>query len=115
MEVPQGMEKYYPVNFLLILPRTLYGLIQATAKFWKELLKAFRFMKYTRNQSYPCLYFRWVKGELVICISWVYDYILTGTKKMAQLVKIKITSLFECEELGETKEYVGCKIDRNWN
>ena len=24
-------------------------------------------------------------------------------------------SLFECEELGKMKEYVGWKIERNWN
>ena len=73
MEVPQGMEKYYPVNVILLIPRKLYGLRQADAHFWKELLKAFRFMKYTRNQAEPCLNFRWVEGELVIWISWVND------------------------------------------
>ena len=49
MEVPHGMEKYYPVNILLLLLRTLYGLRQASAYLWKELLKLFRFMKYTHN------------------------------------------------------------------
>ena len=81
MEVPEGMKKYYPVIVLLLILRKLYGLRQASARFWKKLLKAFRFMNYTRNQADPCMYFRWVKGELVIWISWVDDCILAGPKK----------------------------------
>ena len=97
MEVPQVMEKYYLVNVLLLLLRILYGLRQTAAQFWKELLKAFMFMKYARNQADPCLYFRWVKGELVICISWVGDFLLTGPNKMTQLEKSEMMIIFECE------------------
>ena len=39
LELTQGMEKYHPVNILLLLLRTLYGLIKAAAQFWKELLE----------------------------------------------------------------------------
>ena len=58
-------------------------------------------MKYTRNRADPCLYFRWVKGEMVIWKSWVDDCLLMGPNKRTQLKKSKIMSLFECEELGE--------------
>ena len=115
MEVPLVMDKYYPVNVLLLLLKTLYGLRQDAAHFYKDLLKAFRFMKYARNQADPCLYFRQVKDELVIWISWVDDFLLSGPNKRTQLAKIKMMSLVECEEMGEMKEYIGCKIERNWN
>ena len=32
---------------MLLILRTLYVLRQASVQFWKELLKSFRFMKYT--------------------------------------------------------------------
>ena len=115
MEVPQGMDKYYPVNVLLLLLKILYVLRQYAAQFYKELLKSFRFIKYARNQADPFLYFRWVKGELVICIPWLDDCLLAGPNKRTQLAKIKMMSLVECEEMGEMKEYIGCKIERNWN
>ena len=83
--MPQGIYKYDPVNVLLLLLRTSYGLRQAAAQFWKELLKEFRFMKYTLNQADPYLHIIWVKGELVIWISWVDDFLLTGPKKMVQM------------------------------
>ena len=97
MEVPQVMEKYHPVNVLLLLLRTVYGPIQSSTQFWKELLRSFRFKKYTRNQADPCLYFIWVNVDLVIWISWVDDCLLTGPKKKTQLMKGKIMSIFECE------------------
>ena len=39
MKLPQRMEKYYPMNFLLLLLRTLYGLRQADEQFWNKLIK----------------------------------------------------------------------------
>ena len=105
MEVPQGMDKYYPVNVLLLIIIKSYGLKQAAAHFWKELLK-FRFMKYTRNQADPCLYFIWVKVKMVILISWVDYFLLTGNKKRMKLDENRMMSLFECEELAEMKNDV---------
>ena len=107
MEVPQGIEKYYPVNILLHFLKTLYVLRQYYAQFYKELLKAFRFMKYVRNQADPCLYFRWVKGELGIRLSLMGDFLMAGPNKRTKLAKIKMMSLVECEEMGEMKEYIG--------
>ena len=43
------------------------------------------------------------------------DFLLSGPNKRTQLAKIKMMSLVECEEMGEMKEYIGCKIERNWN
>ena len=42
MKVPEGWEGVYPVNTLLLLLRTTYGLKQTSVTFWKELLKAMR-------------------------------------------------------------------------
>ena len=44
-------------------------------------------MKYTRNQADLCLYFRWVKGELVIWIYSVDNFLLLGPNKKKQPVK----------------------------
>eukprot|EP00957_Ditylum_brightwellii_P070155 5329200-Ditylum_brightwellii.AAC.1 len=39
MIVPQGFERVYPEDVLLLLLRTLYGLKQAAMQFWRELQK----------------------------------------------------------------------------
>jgi Reverse transcriptase (RNA-dependent DNA polymerase) len=71
MEVPQGFEKYYPKNRVLLLLKTLYGTKQATKAFWLKLLEALHGMGYERIKADPCLYFDYTVGGLVIWLSWV--------------------------------------------
>jgi hypothetical protein len=45
--VPQGFEQFYdPSKYVLLLKKTAYGLKQAAMMFWRELLKAMRFMNF---------------------------------------------------------------------
>jgi hypothetical protein len=120
MYVPQGFEKYYPGNVLLRLLRTVYGLKQAAIQYWREMLRAFKHMKYARCKADPCLYFRWkqdsntMKRRLIIWLLWVDDCLILGPKKFVTGAKKKMMTLFECDDLGEMEEYVGCKVERNW-
>eukprot|EP00957_Ditylum_brightwellii_P036946 2796796-Ditylum_brightwellii.AAC.1 len=58
MNVPQGFSKFYPLDVLLLLLRTIYGLKQAVMQFWRALLAAMMDMKFERNKADPCLYFK---------------------------------------------------------
>jgi hypothetical protein len=69
MTVPQGFERFYPMNVVLSLLKTLHGTKQAARAFWNELLKAFCNMKHTRNKADPCLYFAWTTFGLIIWLS----------------------------------------------
>jgi hypothetical protein len=113
MTIPQGFEKYYSKDVVLLLLKTLYGTKQAARAFWNELLKAFCDMKYTRNKADPCLYFAWTTVGLIIWISWVDDCLICGNKEGVQEAKAQMMDRFDCDEVGELKEYVGCKIDRD--
>ena len=44
MRVPEGLEKHYAANMVLLLLKTIYGLKQAALAFWKQLLMAFKSM-----------------------------------------------------------------------
>lgn len=55
MKVPQGFEKYYKADGVLLLKRTIYDLRQSTYKFWMAILQAFRSMTYVRSKADPCL------------------------------------------------------------
>jgi len=46
LKVPEGLEGYYPRNVVLMLLKTIYGLCEAAMAFWKEMLKAFKAMKF---------------------------------------------------------------------
>jgi hypothetical protein len=52
------------------------------------------------------------ENGIVICILWVDDCLLIGHKEEVSKYKDMMQQYFECEDIGELKEYVGCKIDR---
>jgi hypothetical protein len=73
LEVPEGFKKYYLPNVMLMLLRTLYGMIQAAYAFWTTFLNAMWHMKYNRSKADPCLYYHWTETGLVLWLSWVDD------------------------------------------
>ena len=110
MEIPEGFERFYGRNALLRLRRTIYGLKQAAFAFWKELLLAFESLKYVRSKADPCLYYKWGEQGLIVWISWVDDCLIAGPASMVIEEKEKMKLRFDCDDIGELKEYVGCKI-----
>jgi len=113
MEVPRGFEAFFPLNCVLLLLKTIYGTKQAARAFWLKLLEAFRAMRYTRSKADPCLQFNWTTQGLVVWLSWVDDCMICGTPEAVKIAKKQMMEHFECEEIGEMKEYIGCKIERN--
>ena len=112
MEVPEGFEKYYQAGVVLRLLKTLYGLKQAALAFWRELLTAMLSMGFSRSKADPCLYFQWTASGLVIWLSWIDDCLCVGQKAAVMKAKTEMMKRFDCDDVGELKEYVGCKIDR---
>jgi hypothetical protein len=115
MEIPQGFERFYGKNSVLLLLKTIYGLKQAALAFWRELLKAFRHMEYGRSKADPCLYFRWTAFGLILWLSWVDDCLVGGKDEGVKKAKAHMMDLFDCDDVGELKEYVGCKVDYDRN
>jgi hypothetical protein len=114
MEVPEGFEKYYdPMYYVLLLLQTLYGLKQSAMAFWRQLLKAFRNMKFERSKADPCLYYAWTVEGLVLWISWIDDCLVVGTNAAVRKAKKKLTDRFDCDKVGNMEEYVGCKLECN--
>lgn len=114
MYVPQGWEEYYPPNVVLLLKKTIYGLKQAARAFWKRLCEAFKNMSFKRSKADPCLHFAWTILGLILWLSWVDDLFTTGNAQGVKKAKMQMKEHFECDDQGEMQEYVGCKIERNW-
>jgi hypothetical protein len=112
LHVPQGMKKWYSGDVYLLLHKTLYGLKQAAYRFWLFLLTIVRCLQFTRSKADPCLYFKWTDaGSLLLWFSWVDDCFITGPTSELLKAKGKIMSKVECDDGGEIREFVGCKID----
>jgi hypothetical protein len=113
MEVPEGFEEFYGAYVLMSLLQTIYVLKQAAMVFWRELVKSLTGMKFKRSAADPCIYYCWTMYGLVFWLSWIDDCLVAGDKRTVEAAKEQMKSRFECYDLGELNESVGCKIDRN--
>ena len=96
---------------MLRLLKKLYGTKQAAMAFWKELLKCMKDMQYCCNGADPCIYYKWTLDGLAIWVSWVDDLMFWGPKARVAAEKSELTSRFDCDDVGDVKDYVGCCVD----
>jgi hypothetical protein len=115
MFIPQGMEQYYPLNWILKLLKTIYGLCHSAYAFWRMLLAVFRLMGFERSKVDPCLYYNWTRNGLVLWVAWVNDCLVVGTKEAVAIAKKQLTSKFDCDEIGNMDKYAECKVDCNFD
>ena len=64
-----------------------------------------------RSNADPCLYYSWTENGLVIWVSWIDDCLVVGSRKAVEIAKKEMMERFECDDVGDIVEYVGCKID----
>jgi hypothetical protein len=112
MEVPEVFETFYPADVLLLLLQTIHGLRQAARAFWTELRRALDEMTYEKSLADLCLYFCWTMTGLVIWLSWIDDCLVVGDEEGVLAAKEQMKANFDCDDIGELMEYVGCKIER---
>jgi hypothetical protein len=111
MKIPDGFQKLYPSYVMLKLLRTLYGLAQSAIQFWHECRMAMDAMNMAKNAVDPCLFYQWVDGQLIVILLWVDDFLILGPDELVPGVKEEILSLFNCKDVGEMNEYVGCRVE----
>lgn len=80
---------------------------------WRVLVKCMMELDMTRSTADPCLYFKWTEKGLVMIISWINDMLIISKETVALQTKKEFMTRFDCDDCGEIKEYVGCKVE--WN
>jgi Reverse transcriptase (RNA-dependent DNA polymerase) len=70
MNVPQGFEKYYPTNVVLLLKKAIYGLKQSAKRFLLRLLEVVSFLGFAGSTADPCLYYKSSETGLCLWLSW---------------------------------------------
>jgi hypothetical protein len=98
-------------SLFLRVKKTIYGTIQAAMCFWRVLTKAFSNMGYTRCATDPCLHFKWTDAGLSLFASHVDNNLIVGCDNNVKLAKRLLQDELDCEDIGQLKEYLGCKID----
>jgi hypothetical protein len=110
MQVPEGFNKYYKNDSVRLMKKTLYNLVQAASMYWLVFSKVFNCMGYMMCEANPCLHFKWTNEGLNLWTTHVNDNLTVGTEKCVKEAKALMTEQFEWEDIGEMKEYLGCKI-----
>ena len=110
-KIPEGFEEIYDPNvYCWKLLKTAYGLKQAAKIFWVKLLKAMKELGFKRSRCDPCVYWKWAAHGLLLWISWIDDMLCLGHPNDVKIAKTEFLKKFPCDDIGEFKEYVGCKI-----
>jgi hypothetical protein len=112
-KVPKGFEGFYPKNVLLMMIKLLYGRHEAAVAFWKELVKALSNIGYKKSKADPCTYFKWGPKGLNLMLSWIDDCSSFGFEDEIEKDRKEMFEYFDCDNVGDMIEYVGCKIERN--
>jgi len=113
MEIPQGFKQWYRTNEVWLLLQTIYGTKQAAIVFWRLVNKVMKNMNFTRSTTDPCLFYKWTDEGLVVWLIWVDDCLCIGPEKACKQAVADMKSRFDCDDVGELAEYVGCKVTHN--
>ena len=110
--IPEGWERFFPVNVLLLLMKTIHGLKQAANCFYILLVATMKKCNYTRSVADPALFYRCDNDEgLMLWLSWTDDSICVGKKEKVYEAIAKVKTEFEVDDVGQLLEYLGSKID----
>jgi len=117
MEQPEGFAVKGQEHKVFRLKRALYGLKQAALQWWKALDRSMERLGFRRTKSDSGIFILTSSnGPCVIVIVYVDDAIFMGpdhhltNRKKAQFMKE-----WDCQDLGDTKEFLRMRIHRQGN
>ena len=58
IEVLEGFEKYFKEDEVIELQKTIYGLKHSARAYYRELVRATKFLKYEHNMIDSCVFFQ---------------------------------------------------------
>lgn len=117
MEQPEGFAVQGQERKVFRLKRALYGLKQAALQWWRALDKSMSKLGFRRLKSDSGIFvLSGLKGPKVTAIVYVDDAIFMGPDiHQVDMVKAMFMDIWECQDLGETKEFLRMKIHRQGN
>jgi len=99
---------------VLWLKRAIYGLKQAACVWWKELDRSLKELGFTHLYADAGIFVaKHSDRTLVIMLAYIDDIIVTGPNNSLVTSKKKLfMDKWECRDLGECKEFLHMRIDK---
>ncbi len=70
-------------------------------------------MGFDKSKADLCLYFKNDPEDgLVVWVSWIDDCLVCGKPEGVAKAKQQMMDHFDCDEVGEMTEYIGCKVEK---
>ena len=112
MTQPQGFEESGPHGEKLYcrLDKALYGLKQAGRLWHKDLSKWFLEHGYKRSRWDPCLFYKFSKKGVFLCVVWVDDDLFTGDPEMQKEFVTALGASFEITVRDVADTYLAIQI-----
>src|SRR6266571_7399069 len=112
MEQPEGFKIPGQQNKVMRLRKAIYGLKQAALAWWRALDKSMSSLGCTRLLSDSGLFVN--EDKTIVIIVYVDDVLFLGAnKKDIASLKECFMAIWECRDLGDTKEFLCMHILRN--
>ena len=114
MEQPPGYEEKNRREYVLRLLKTIYGLKQASRKWYEIICRLMIELGFTRSESDPAVFY-WHKGnDRMVIVVHVDDCTIVGnSQELIDDCKHKINAKYAMTDLGPTSWVLGIKITRN--
>ena len=99
-KVPVAYKKYYPPWAVFLLLKTQYGTIQAALQYYRVCVKTLEFLGFKHNSAKPCLFYKFVEGEMIMFALWVDDCCISEPKHLVEKTVKAFMSVWSCKDLG---------------
>ena len=110
MTVPQGVITTKP-NQVRKLTKSLYGLKQASRKWYEKLTSLLLAHQYTQSTSDHSLFIKKSHTSFTVMLVYVDDVIIVGNSLLEfQNIKSTLHSAFKIKDLGQFKYFFGLKV-----
>jgi hypothetical protein len=112
MEVPDGID--HKQDEVLLLHKSLYGLVQAARQFNKKFSEILQQIGFTQNAAEPCLFYNNSEKGICMLVVHVDDCYVIGTKETLSetINNIKSKGLTIKTDFS-TKDYLSCEVRFN--
>lgn len=97
-------------NKVLRLHKSIYALKQAHFVWYETFHKALTALGFERNWAEPCLYFKRVKGKLLLLALYVDVMIIAGSIDQIEVVKKQLMARFKMKDLKAAEKFLGINV-----
>lgn len=112
MRVPEGVP--HQPGEACLLQRSLYGLRQASAVWYKTIRNAFKDLGFKQCKADPCIFVK-QSGSNFVYVTLYVDDLLIGARSKAEIAVVKqsLASHFKMKDLGAARFVIGMEVQYN--